>query len=474
MHCSGNLCCGYAALRTGLLLFGVLAPPSWAFDPLNGDYSKDNPLDVRLVSYNTHGNFIADPSKDAAFNRILAAMNPDVICLQEMPGSISATAVANRLNSVLPIPGGAWDIHVGLLGGTRNVLASRYPLTLKRTDTIPASSTRGITLTLADLPDAEYDVDVYLLGVHLKCCGDPGGSEDASRQDSADAMANWLGDARGVSRPSGNNISLPVNTPMIALGDFNLVGGPNPENTIVTGDIQQESEYGPDVKGDWDVSDLTNLNPLDPFTGDNFTWQGSSSFDPSPLDRMFYTDSAVTVADSFILNTDTMTPQALTAAGLLATDTLESSTSDHLPIAMDLRLVTPECTGNGQCDDGVFCNGVEQCVDGTCQPGTDPCPGQQCDEGGDTCVPSNPCSGQEVLVFKCKLRSNGNYNYVVKIRNGVPGATVTIRRDGDPGTDIPLTLDGSGKGSAKFPNLPAGTHRVEIVECAVSGNMTCL
>lgn len=307
------------------------------------------------MSYNHHGNFIADPSTDAAFNRILVAIDADLICFQEFPSSVSQGQIAARLNTIMPIGGAGWQIHLGLLGGTRTVIASRYPLLLKRVDTIPPASTRGVTLALADLPDADYAKDIYLLGVHLKCCGDPGGTEDQNRQDSADAIANWLGDARGVVRRSGNNITLPVDTPMIALGDFNLVGGPQPAATLVDGDIQDEPFYGPDVKGDWDVSDMTDLTPVDPFTGDIITWQGSVSFPPGRLDRMFYTDSATTVAGSFILNTDTMTPAALAAAGLHATDTLPSSTSDHLPIVMDVRMscaVDADQDGTPDCSDG--------------------------------------------------------------------------------------------------------------------------
>ena len=362
--------------------------PALGFDPLAGDYSKDDPLDVRIVSYNHHGEFIETPSRDAAFHRILTALNPDIICFQEFGDAVSAATIANRLDTILPVSGGSWQIHLGLLGGIRTVIASRYPLTMTRTDTIPASSTRGVTIALADLPDADYDVDVYLLGVHLKCCGEAGGSEDASRQDSADAIANWLGDARGVTRPSGNNVVLPADTPMISLGDFNLVGGPQPEDTLITGDIQDEGEYGSDVKGDWDVSDMTDLHPTDPFTGDDFTWQGSYSYPPSRLDRFFFTDSVVTVANSFILNTDTMTPAALSAAGLQATDTLPDYASDHLPLAMDLRLAsTPECTGDPDCDDDLFCNGAEYCdAANECQAGSDPCPGQMCRESDDACV----------------------------------------------------------------------------------------
>lgn len=53
----------------------------------------------------------------------------------------------------------------------------------------------------------------------------------------------------------------------------------------------------------------------------------------------------------------------------------------------DLALGEPPCTGDPDCDDGVFCNGAETCdVVLGCQPGTDPCPGQLCDEGADACV----------------------------------------------------------------------------------------
>jgi len=135
--------------------------------------------------------------------------------------------------------------------------------------------------------------------------------------------------------------------------------------------------------------------------------------------------------------------------------------------------VCVECLTAGDCDDGLFCNGAEQCVAYTCQPGSDPCPGQDCNEGGDVCVPTDPCSGQEVLVFKCKLRSNGNYNYIVKIKKGTAYETLTLRRDSNPATDVTVNLNNLGRGNGKWVNLPAGTHFVEIVECGVSGYMTC-
>jgi len=45
------------------------------------------------------------------------------------------------------------------------------------------------------------------------------------------------------------------------------------------------------------------------------------------------------------------------------------------------------CTGDPDCDDGLFCTGQETCVGGTCQGGVDPCPGQLCNEMTDLCEP---------------------------------------------------------------------------------------
>ncbi|HBQ18381.1 MAG TPA: hypothetical protein DEF51_47060, partial [Myxococcales bacterium] len=52
----------------------------------------------------------------------------------------------------------------------------------------------------------------------------------------------------------------------------------------------------------------------------------------------------------------------------------------------------PECTGDGDCDDGQFCNGAETCVSGGCMPGAAPscgdavmCTIDGCDETADVC-----------------------------------------------------------------------------------------
>lgn len=393
--------CRRFSVISGAIIMAFLPAGAWAYNPIAGDFSKADPLDVRVMAYNTAGRFISNSSADAAFNRILTAIGPDVICFEEISSGVSTSQIAARMNTIMPIGGAGWQVHFGILAGTRNAIISRYPLTMTRTDTIPASSTRGVTIALVDLPNASYPLDLYLLGVHLKCCGNPGGSEDASRQRSADAIANWLGDARGVARPTGNNIVLPPNTPMMVLGDFNLVGGPQPENTLITGDIQDESTYGPDTTGDWDASIVTDLAPADPFNGLNITWQGNGNFPPSRLDRMIFTDSAVVIANSFVLNTGTMPPAALSNAGLQSGDTQSQVTSDHLPIVADLRMsACADSDGDGACDDQDGCpNDPAKVTAGICGCGLSDADSDN--DGAADCVDACPADPLKIVPGRC-------------------------------------------------------------------------
>lgn len=316
----------------------LIASQVEAYNPSTGDFSKELASDVRVLTWNVERNFIADPSRDAAFARVLQAIQPDVIVFQEINFSTATTAVVARMNAVLPNGGTDWSVHRGATDGfITTTIASRWPLSLTRTDTTPASSTRGITLALVGLPDADYPVDLYVAGVHLKCCDSNIPSERESRQRSADALARWFGDAR----TPGGSITLADGTPMIATGDWNLIPSSatdRTQQTLVAGDIFDESTYGPDIKGDWDDSDLTDLMPLDPYTNDPDTWSAGFTNPFNRFDRFYVTDSVMEVPTKFILNTLNLSSGQLTAAGLRANDTTPDDTSDHLPVVMDVRL----------------------------------------------------------------------------------------------------------------------------------------
>ncbi|NOX57895.1 MAG: endonuclease/exonuclease/phosphatase family protein, partial [Planctomycetes bacterium] len=406
------------------------------FDPASGDYLRDNPLHIRLLSYNTQRNFISTPANDDAFNRILVAIDPDVIVFQEIQLNVAASTIITRLNSVLPLPSGSWEVQMGLSGGIRNVLASRYPLADALADTIPSSATRGVTIARIDLPDAIYVDDIYILGVHLKAFS--GASEDALRQQSVDAIANWLGDARGVPRASGENISLATDTPMIVMGDFNLVGpSAQPGLTLTNGDIQNEGVYGTDVKGDWDNTDMTELMPTDPFTGDTDTWPSSATNPSSRLDRFVYSDSSSLVVNSFILNTLNMTGVALSGTGLLASDTTPSSTADHTPIVMDLQIVQ-DCNNNSIPDDIETASGTAADCNSNTIP--DECESTaDCNSNGtiDFCdiVSGNSLDcNNNVVPDECESQSDCNLNGTQDICDIASGTSLDCNNNGVPDT----------------------------------------
>ncbi len=384
-----------APLRAVVILCAVfgISRPVYAFDPSVGDFSKIDPLDIRIVSYNVEAFFIADASRDAAFARVLQALSPDIIVFQEIGGDAAQMQIPARLDAILPYGAGAWEIHGGQPTVIRTVIASRFPLTMQLQDTTPFSSTRGVTIALADLPDDTYPVDVYLMGVHLKCCNSQG-DEDDLRQRSADAIASWMGDAR----MPGGLITLSQDTPMIALGDFNLVGGPGPANTLITGDIFDNVTFGPDVVGDWDDTVVTDLMPRDPFTLDADTWSSGSTNPSSRLDRFIYTDSAVMPGANFVFNTLNMSGSQLAAAGVQSNDTTPNVTADHLPIVMDLRLFL-DCNDNGIADPNDIASGT-----------SDDCNGNGVPDVCDVTSGNSPDANEDGIPDECITGSDCNSN----------------------------------------------------------------
>lgn len=345
------------------------------------NYEREHPNDIRVMSYNLHGDLDPQQLSENAFSRIVFAVNPDIVVFQEVTGSIAdAEDFSGWLNHQLPQ--NSWQVLVGLSGGVRTIVASHLPMSMQEIDTIPESSTRGVTMCLVDLPDSTFSRDAYILGVHFKCC-DYDGDND-KRQKSADAIATWMGDARFA----GRHIDLPFGTPMILTGDMNLVGGPQPEITMLTGDIIDESTYCTDIKGDWDNTNLLDVAPMNPNTGDDFTWQGSDWYDPSRLDRFMVTDSAMTIGNNYVLNTDTMSSYELSVLGLQASDTLPSSSSDHLPIVFDFQpnLESSTCSGDSNGDGVIGVNDILAVIDDWAPDGTVCCPGCVGDVDGNLVV----------------------------------------------------------------------------------------
>jgi len=306
---------------------------------------RDQATDLRVVSYNVLWNTIfsdVDPTQAAKFERVVQAIDADIWNLQEIgpnndPSNPTDDDVVDLMNTIAPLPGGAtWYGHQAW----DNVIVSKYPLTMLATDTIPEPRSTSVAMALVDLPDAQFETDFYLMNTHFKCCGGVGSEEDDRRQEQADALVNWMRDAR----TPGGNVDLPVDTPMVVVGDLNIVGSFQPINTLVTGNIINEGVYGSDSPPDWDGSSLTDAHPLHNDSSnpnDDYTWRNDNSpFGPGRLDYIIYTDSVLDVGNQFVLNTAEMTAQDLATTGLQAGDVtlnLAQGVFDHLPLILDIR-----------------------------------------------------------------------------------------------------------------------------------------
>jgi endonuclease/exonuclease/phosphatase family metal-dependent hydrolase len=308
---------------------------------------RGDPAALRLVSYNVLWNTIfpeVDPRGAERFARLVRALDPDVLCLQEIgvhPRDYdradarrwTAADVVELMNVHLPVVGG-WH---GFQGGD-NVIVSRYPLQRTRSRTVPEPE-RAQAIALVDLPDARFARDLYVLNNHFKCC-DPQ-QYDARRQQQADAIVAWLRDAR----TPGGELDLPGGTPLVVVGDLNIVGSFQPVRTLVEGDVIDEQRYGPDFAPDWDASELSDLHPrhnADP-DGDDWTWRNDGDrFPPGRLDFVIYSDSVLQLVHALVLDTTTWSDQDLARAGLERHDVMvdaQGLVHDHLPLVVDWLVV---------------------------------------------------------------------------------------------------------------------------------------
>jgi len=320
-----------------ILAMGSLLRAGVCFDPAAGDFAKERGDHLRVLTWNVQQGFISNPDLDGQFRRILAAVHPDMISFQEIDSGLSAGEIEVRMESVFPAE--TWSVHLGIpSSGIRNALASRYPLSLRTTDTDPPSEVRGVTAALVDLPDAVFGTtDLYVMGIHFKSFGTT--SDHERRQKHADAIISWMRDAR----TSGGSITLPGGTPMLIAGDTNLgfldEGDEAPYHatrTLRDGDIFDEATYGPDSPPDWDGTESGDAAPYDHTNADSHTHSSREAVPESRFDRMVFTDSVIHPVNRFVFNTGTMSPSALSAAGLMGTDSADAS--DHLPVVTDFAM----------------------------------------------------------------------------------------------------------------------------------------
>ena len=278
---------------------------------------------TRLVTYNTLYTGILEPDRQPKFQRIIQALDPDIIALQEH-------SEWNEIGDIISswFPEDTW--YQGYTFRDLVVL-SKYPI-INQANLI--SSER----TMCALLETDDPINPYLLilNSHFSCC-----DNDDDRQEQVDELVQVLREWR---LNDNGPFDLPEGTPMFHVGDFNFVGYREQIETVTAGNIQDEGNYGGDFPLDWDGTAITDLFSRHTHKRMAYTWRSDgSSFNPGKLDYVLYTDSNLSILNHFVLNTLAMPDSILNEWELEAEDTNEAS--DHLPRIVDFMVTDLGITG---------------------------------------------------------------------------------------------------------------------------------
>ena len=272
--------------------------------------------DIRILTYNTLWNGILEPDRQPRFKRIIQALDPDVIALQEHS---DWDEIDDIIQSWFPQEQWYASWTYGDL-----VVLSRFPI-LNDANMITSERTMAALLGTEN----ELGKNLLIINSHLSCC-----VSNDERQDQVDEFISvwreWISYGNGP-------FDLEDETPFSHVGDFNFVGYRQQVETIRIGDIEDENEYGVDFLPDWDSTAIVDLFSRHTHKRMGYTWRSDgNSFNPGKLDYVFYSDATIDSGRHFILNTLAMGSEALNEYGLQWDDTPEAS--DHLPRIFDISL----------------------------------------------------------------------------------------------------------------------------------------
>jgi endonuclease/exonuclease/phosphatase family metal-dependent hydrolase len=274
--------------------------------------AKRSPSHLRVLSYNTN-NRVTTPSRADAYRRILNAVGPDVLVLQEVERN-SAEEVYRYLQQLYPLlTRGEW--HSAQAGGEASVVISPFPITSSH----PLGQSAAFVLDLR----ASWGTDLLLVSLSPPCC-----DRNRRRQREIDLIMAFVRDAKSGS----GTVHLAPETPIVLVGDGNLVGHAQQRTTLLAGDIVNVDQFGPTFTPDWDGTPFADLLPRHTHRPVTFTWYGEE-YSAGRLDYVVYSDAVMEVGNRFVLFTPEMPDTALAGYGLRRDDTLV--VSDHLPVVAD-------------------------------------------------------------------------------------------------------------------------------------------
>jgi len=296
-------------------------------------FEKPSPSNLRVVTHNILSNHLFDKQYQQSFKRLYTAVSPDILHLQEL-SNYSASEATDLIASWF---GGDWygaQVENGNAYDDCKTI-SRYPI-------IDSWAIDGNLAVLIDTTES-IGTPILCINAHLPCC-----DNDYSRQNEVDAIIAFI---REAYLPDGV-LTLDSEVPVMIAGDLNLVGLSQQLVTLVTGDIQNEFEHGPDSPPDPDGSDLHSITSRQTEKRMGYTWRNDpnnyAGYWPGQLDFLIYSDSNLTLTRDFIVYTPEMSPNELTANSLMYSDSL---VSDHLVFCADFApLCVEDLTSDGTID----------------------------------------------------------------------------------------------------------------------------
>ena len=288
---------------------------------------------MRILSWNISDDaFVAEPEE---FQSLLRWADPDIVLLDEVSPSADVEKLHIALDHLRPGDDETWHINVGASGGRqRDIIASRAPQeALPEFSSMipyPGADRHYILEHMTDReranPDWSMDFGIPVNAIiiltggkrlltviaDLQCCGDDPESWQEYRR---------RVEAREIRRLIEQVIERTAVDGLIIAGDLNLVNGSAPAT------ILRES-YRNCHAG------LSAAELYHPDNVANWTWDGRGMpFPNGILDFQFYCPESFEMRSGFILDTETLAPEALRKHGL-ESDT-SKRTGRHRPLVAE-------------------------------------------------------------------------------------------------------------------------------------------
>ena len=287
---------------------------------------RDSRTSFRVAVWNVGGML---PVTADSIDRVIRAIDPDVLILDELWPALTAEGIKARLPSSGRASSAPWAVALGSRGAERGAVAARgrvetvmsyVPYPPEGLDAMHGNDAGDRIWTADDGIGAAVVVvrlgsrRLIVVPVDLTCCGPPESGNEALRILEADAINAAT---RRTLRGGADGV--------LVGGDFNLVGTGTPLNVMA---------HRLDL-------DNTALDPVDALRLNGLskdTWRqrgGGGRFPPGRLDWLLHSGSTLEVIRSFVFDTADLSPSWLTFHKLKADDS--AAASDHLPIVADFR-----------------------------------------------------------------------------------------------------------------------------------------